>query len=192
MAAWAEVFRNRGIELEARWFQFGIGMVDLEFYGHLARAYGLDPTSSECLDAKHETFARMIQDNLPLVGQIQDLLERLKPRYPMAMATSSSRSFVDLVLKQKNWTGFFQATLSRNEITHPKPNPEIYIAAARALGFKSEECVAVEDSTMGLASACSAGLKTIAITTNFAKDKLQQADLVIDNYRVLMEMLSQN
>ncbi len=189
MQAWVEALRRHQIELGPEWFQIGLGMVDFKFYERIAEAYNLDPQDHTYLEEKHETFRQMIQSGLPLVPGIEKLLERLRGNVLMAVATSSGRTFLDFVLHQKNWADLFQATFSRSEIDSPKPAPEVYLTACAGLGLSPAECLAVEDTPIGLQSARSAGLHTIAITTNFSREKLAAADLVIDRYDEVLAQL---
>ncbi|HXA59121.1 MAG TPA: HAD family hydrolase, partial [Streptosporangiaceae bacterium] len=57
----------------------------------------------------------------------------------------------------------FTITLAGDEVTHPKPDPEPYLTAARLLGVDPARCVALEDSPTGVASAEGAGCVTVAI-----------------------------
>jgi len=63
-----------------------------------------------------------------------------------------------------------------------KPDPEIYLKVAQELKISPTECVVFEDSIFGLEAAKAAGMKVIAITTSFSRDKLQLADIIIDSF----------
>lgn len=57
----------------------------------------------------------------------------------------------------------FAATVSAEEVAHGKPAPDVYLAAARALGVDPRRTAAVEDSTNGLRSAAAAGMLVVAV-----------------------------
>jgi len=63
-----------------------------------------------------------------------------------------------------------------------KPNPDIFLYAARKLNSQPEHCLVIEDSPHGIEAAKRAGMRCIALTTTYTRDKLAQADLVVDSY----------
>jgi beta-phosphoglucomutase-like phosphatase (HAD superfamily) len=59
--------------------------------------------------------------------------------------------------------GSFAVVITGDVVSHGKPHPEPYLAAARLLGIELETCIAIEDSPPGVASAVAAGIPTIAV-----------------------------
>jgi HAD superfamily hydrolase (TIGR01509 family) len=80
---------------------------------------------------------------------------------PYALVTGSQREFTDAVLKSTGLT--FTATVTGDDVTRPKPDPEPYLLAAKLLDAAPERCVALEDSPSGVASATGAGCQVIAV-----------------------------
>ena len=80
---------------------------------------------------------------------------------PYALVTGSLRPFADAVLAG---TGLrFPVTVTGDDVTRPKPDPEPYLLAAKLLGTDPERCVALEDSPNGVASATGAGCRVVAV-----------------------------
>jgi beta-phosphoglucomutase-like phosphatase (HAD superfamily) len=80
--------------------------------------------------------------------------------------------------------GLFRATVSSEEVPRGKPEPDVYIEAARRLQAAPDRCVAVEDSTNGIRSASAAGMRVVAIPRpDFppSAEALGVADAVIDS-----------
>ena len=73
----------------------------------------------------------------------------------------------------------FDAYITGDTIAHKKPHPEIYLAAAAALGLAPSRCVAIEDAVTGVTSAKAAGMKCIGVTNSFPAEELSHADLII-------------
>ena len=67
-------------------------------------------------------------------------------------------------------------------VTKPKPDPQVYLKAARKLDMQPERCVVFEDSLAGIKSGNSAGMKVVGITTGHTAGELQPVNLVIDDY----------
>ena len=103
-------------------------------------------------------------------------------RWPLALASSSNRELIDLVLETAHLAHYFQATVSSEEVAHGKPAPDVYLEAARRLGSEPSRCVAIEDSHNGILSAVAAGMRVIAIPNRDfppGRDALAKADRVL-------------
>jgi beta-phosphoglucomutase len=88
----------------------------------------------------------------------------------------------------------FDVVVTREDVEHGKPDPEIHLLAARELGVQPGECLAVEDSPAGVQGALAAGMEVIAVTTRLTRQKFRDTDLldrshVVDNPRTLPEVV---
>jgi beta-phosphoglucomutase-like phosphatase (HAD superfamily) len=72
-------------------------------------------------------------------------------------------------------------------VTRCKPDPEIYLTAAKHLGLKPEECIVFEDAEAGIDAGKRAGMKVVALATTFDRSFLEktEADYIIDDFRGL-------
>ena len=96
-------------------------------------------------------------------GVHEKLLSALRDQgVPSALVTMSWRSLADAVVGALP-DGTFAAVVTGDEVSHGKPHPEPYRAAARLLGVSAEDCVAIEDSPTGVRSAVAAGVPTLAV-----------------------------
>jgi beta-phosphoglucomutase-like phosphatase (HAD superfamily) len=75
--------------------------------------------------------------------------------------------------------GIFEVIVSGDDVTHGKPDPEIYITAAQRLGVAPVACVAIEDAPAGVEAAKRAGMRCIAVTNSVPGEQLQKADLIV-------------
>ena len=111
-----------------------------------------------------------------------DLLNSLRGRVGMALATMTNRKVIDKLLLEKRLGGYFDAVISVDEVSRPKPNPEIFLRCASALMACPEDCVVIEDSIFGVKAAKDAGMKCIAVATGaYSMEELRKegADLVV-------------
>ena len=96
-----------------------------------------------------------------------ELLARLGDAgVPLGLASNSSRAFVQRVLGGAGLLGEtspFGVVVSASDVAHPKPAPDVYLAAAAALGADPARCAALEDSAPGATAALAAGMFTIGI-----------------------------
>lgn len=119
---------------------------------------------------------------LPLLPDAVEAVRRLSGRWPLALASSSNRVVIDRVLRLAGLEGYFQATVSSEEVAHGKPAPDVYIEAVRLLGVDRRRAVAVEDSASGIRSALAAGLVVISVPNRAyppSPDLLEASSLVV-------------
>jgi beta-phosphoglucomutase len=72
----------------------------------------------------------------------------------------------------------FEVILSREDVEQPKPDPEIYLLAARLLDTPPDECLVIEDSPAGVQAAVAAGMNCIAVATPLTRDQLHAQNLL--------------
>ena len=130
----------------------------------LAEAYGVSfPYALFDEECRRIMHARMAQA-VPVKAGVPEILRELKARrIPMAVATSSRAPHALGHLGTAGLLDMFQAIVTRDDVTHPKPHPEPYLTAARHLGVKPELCLAIEDSHSGVHAAHGAGMQTVMV-----------------------------
>ncbi|MFG3094525.1 HAD family hydrolase [Streptomyces sp. NPDC048202] len=92
-----------------------------------------------------------------------DLVREAERHGPVAVATASSRRYVEVILRELGLTERLYAVICAEDITYGKPAPDAYLRAAADIGLLPTRCVAVEDSPNGIRSAAAAGLRVLAI-----------------------------
>jgi HAD superfamily hydrolase (TIGR01509 family) len=113
----------------------------------------------------------------PMPGALE-LLAALRERaIPIGLATNSGREFATRALRAAGVYDRFDAVVSAEDVERPKPAPDVYLAAAAAVGADPEDCVALEDSETGVAAARAAGMTVIGVPS-FPGIDLDAADLV--------------
>lgn len=119
----------------------------------------------------------------PLPG-VRELIARLKRRgIRLGVASASLRQWVDSTLQGIGLEDEFEATVSASEVTHAKPAPDLYATAAERLGVPAGECLAIEDTRAGIASAKAAGMFAVQVrAASTALPPIAEADLVIEDY----------
>jgi HAD superfamily hydrolase (TIGR01509 family) len=114
-----------------------------------------------------------------------ELVERLRGRVPMALASNSSRQLVSTALTTAGLTDAFDAIVTADDVAAAKPAPDVYLLACERLGVAPEDSLALEDSPSGIAAAKAAGLACIAVP-QFAETDVSAADRVIDSLEDLL------
>lgn len=114
---------------------------------------------------------------------VLDLIDFLKTReQKLAVATSASQEEVDSILGCLGVKDEFDVIICGDEVTKPKPDPEIYLTVSKKMGVEPNECVVFEDTEVGVHSAVSAGMKCIAVPNRFTLHQdFSKADFVLNN-----------
>ena len=106
----------------------------------------------------------LLEAGIPLKRGAAELMDALQhQRYPMAIVTSATRRGAENQLTLAGIRQRFDAVITRTDVAHAKPAPDLYLLAAARLGFAPELCLAVEDSNPGVAAAYAAGAITIMV-----------------------------
>jgi HAD superfamily hydrolase (TIGR01509 family) len=139
-------------------------------------------------DEKEALFREIYKNDIRAVDGLVDFLEALdRARIPKAIATSAPRANVDFTLEKTGTQKYFNTILDESHVNRGKPDPEIYILTARAVGIPPQQCIVIEDSLSGVKAGKSAGCKVIGITTTHTREELSETDLVIDNFHDLRQ-----
>jgi len=154
-----------------------------------------------------EFFARRLgyeaDQAAPLIGEVSELMleelqaqvearpgavelvERLRGRVPLGLASNSPRILVDAALESAGFTDAFEAVVSSDDVVRHKPEPDLYLLVCERLGVDPADTLALEDTASGIAAAKAAGLTCIAVP-QFAETDVSEADRVIDSLEELL------
>ena len=164
---------------DAQRAMMGMSSVEWSRYMHDELAVPADPEliSTEVAGRLADRY----RERLPLFPGAAEAVERLAARWPLAIASSSNRELIDLVLECGGFGPLIKTTVSSEEVERGKPAPDVYLEAARRLEVEATACAAIEDSTNGLLSARAAGMRVIALPNRAfppSREALAVADVV--------------
>jgi len=119
----------------------------------------------------------------PMPGVRQFLATLKKSGIPCAVASSSPRELVKLILHKAGLDPFFNEVVCGDEVKHSKPDPEIFLMAARRLGIPPSHCAVIEDSAHGVAAAKAAGMLCFGLLNpNSGQQNLSEADFCVRHH----------
>ncbi len=122
------------------------------------------------------------QQDIRLFDGIKELVLSWKEKgFKLGLATSSSLKSTKMFLEKFGLNGFFDVVITFDDCEERKPAPDVYLVTARKLGILPEECLVFEDSSVGVKSAKSAGMKCVAVTNTTSREELKEADYIISN-----------
>lgn len=109
---------------------------------------------------------------------------------PIALTTSAPIEGTMFILSKAGIENLFNVFVTKEDVKNLKPDPEPYILTAKKLDIEPEFCVAIEDTALGVEAAKKAGMKCIAIPTEFSKDQdFSIADLVLEDAKEVEDTL---
>lgn len=164
--AWRETMARYGIEFsEDRFYALG-GVPTKSIVSLLAHEAGLTLDSHAVAIEKEEEFLRVI-DTIGPVPPVVEIAAMHRGKLPMAIATGAMRLILDRVLRQLEITDWFQATVTAEETERHKPEPDVFLEAARRLDVSPAHCRVYEDTDPGIEAARRAGMQVVDIRTLF-------------------------
>ncbi|HCS39465.1 MAG TPA: beta-phosphoglucomutase [Anaerolineaceae bacterium] len=137
-------------------------------------------------DRKEELFRRDIKGKVQTLPGVVEWLERFKGmNLKQAVASSAPQANIDALLNELKIREYFKAEAAGATLKG-KPNPAVFLLAAKLLEVDPRNCLVIEDSIAGVEAAKSAGCQCVAVlTTNQASD-LTRADLIVKDLSCLM------
>lgn len=144
----------------------------------------------ELMDRKGRYVVQIAEEQgvMPIPGALETAAACRRRGLRTAIASSSrtAKQFLDALRIEKPELrparSLFDAILEREGVVKAKPDPEVFLLAARALDVAPAECVVVEDAVHGVTAARRAGMKVIAITTTDTREALREADIIVDRF----------
>lgn len=137
----------------------------------ILRDAGIDLSPQEIIDALIASVAARAREAMPWIDESRALLDLAREvGIPCALVTMSVGEFVEVFLDQ---AGAFDAVVTGDQVSRGKPDPEAYLLASARLGVNARDCVAIEDSIVGVAAAQASGAVTVAVARHVELPRLE-------------------
>ncbi|MHC4471740.1 MAG: HAD family hydrolase [Planctomycetota bacterium] len=160
--------------------EFGI-VVDREVYGRIwigegrgpewaVAEHGLSIAPQEIVRRKVPVYRKLLREEVRLMPGAAEALARIAASFRTALATNSRGEDVDLVLSRFDLREQFSAVVTREAYGRPKPAPDAFLAAAKALDLPPDRCLVVEDAAKGVRAAHAAGCPCVAVPHDFTRE----------------------
>lgn len=115
-------------------------------------------------EEKNDLYRTLLSEMSPsdIAKEVRETLVKLKGR-GLKLAIGSSSKNTPLILAKTDAAKYFDAVSDGNNITHSKPDPEVFLKAAQYLGLSPEDCLVVEDAYSGIDAGIAGNFKTAGI-----------------------------
>jgi HAD superfamily hydrolase (TIGR01509 family) len=192
-----KMFKDYGLDVEeVKPVQYqGVNLLDM--WRDITNNYKLnkpiEPDEIAQDNLNHFLLALKNKKNLKLMNGIEEGFQFFKDKkIKMIIASSSYPEIIDYIYHKLKLYYYIEQYVDINKIENGKPDPDIFLTAAKTLNVSPEECLVIEDSTHGITAAHRADIKSVAYKQSGQKKQdFSQADLIIDkfNYQNLKRVL---
>ena len=180
------LMREWGYEITDEFLGRYVGAADAAMWSEVKDLFHLSCPLEEMMRKKKE-YNRIFlaRADLQPIDGIRELLASLKQSgKKIGLASSSPKHFINGILKKLDLISCFQVLVSGDEVARSKPEPDIFLLAARKLAVASADCLVVEDSQLGVQAAKSAGMKCVGyLNPHSGHQDLSAADYLVSSIR---------
>lgn len=173
-------------ELKMEEYEPFVGLAIEPYMAWARERFSLDASVEELTERYAEAVTAEIESGpLPPLDGARELIAAARARgLRVGLCSQSIANWVHPTLRAANLDGSFDAVVTGDDVERAKPEPDIYVHAARLLGVAPEACVAIEDSPAGIQSATAAGMLVVqSRQASSAAAPQAGAHLVVDSLR---------
>lgn len=178
--SWRQIMAEQNMELDRQYFLGALGMNNIGAIEYLFRRPTQPQEVVEIGKKKEKLFRQILSGRVELLPGVQDWLDFFSANgFLQAVATSAPWENIDALFNETGIRHYFQAIVSAYEMPG-KPDPYVFLEAAKRLGFSAAECLVIEDSVAGVEAARRGGMKCLAVETSNPADRLTGANWVLN------------
>ncbi len=179
--AWMQALTEFGLPFSKELFLKTFGMNNVSILTYLLGHPPEPGYFAKVCDRKERLFRHIIRGQVDLLPGVRFWLERLeKLGFRQGVASSAPQANIEALVDETQIRPYFSTMVSAYDMPG-KPDPAVFIEAARQLDLSPENCVVVEDSVSGVTAARRAGMKCLAVTTTYPMKDLTEADLIVES-----------
>lgn len=193
--SWDLLASERSLTLPEGHFKAGFGKKNEVIIPALG--WGSDPSIvNELADRKEELYRELVaaEGVIVLPGARELLLALKEAGIPRAVGSSTPRGNLDALFAATGLNAFFDAVVCGTDVTHGKPDPEVFLKGAALLGVAPHRCIVIEDAFAGIEAARRGGMKVVGVATTNPLSSLIECgdcDLAVESLEeITLEVLS--
>jgi beta-phosphoglucomutase-like phosphatase (HAD superfamily) len=160
--AWAAGLRLSGREITPEWYFARSGMSEHVLMDQFEAEFGIQLQREEVVRVMRTAFIEEL-GRLEEITAITAVARQNHGRLPMAVASGGSRAIVTATLDVTGLKSLFGVVVTIDDVGRAKPEPDLFLEAARRIGVPPARCLVFEDSREGLEAAHRAGMRTVDV-----------------------------
>jgi len=154
-----EAMKPLGLEMAAEWYFARVGLTPAALFAEYERVYGVTIDTAEL----SQRYGPIFLSNLNRAEEIAVVAEIARQNFgkvPMAVASNGHLQNVRATLEATGLLPLFETIVSAEDVAKGKPEPDVFLEAARRIGVSPADCIVFEDSDEGLEAARKAGMRS--------------------------------
>lgn len=167
--------------------EIGLGRSADGVFAVLRERFILPVTYGEWNSLVLDAYLKQVVGLRPRRGAIEVLQELRHRNVPQAVVSNADRAIIDANLSAVNLIYDDLPSISREDVTYGKPDPEPFLLAASRCGVKPQDCIVIEDSIVGATAGLAAGMKTLFWPV--APTKCPEGAIFVSDVRALRDEL---
>lgn len=184
-----EIFNSLGIVVPPKLHESFVGTNSRTLWSIIKKTFNVPDTVSDLMESENSGFLKFLRkrESIGPIQGVSEFLERLRySGFSIILASSSPHEQIDFILDKCNISEYFSVRISGDDVLNGKPDPEIFLLAAKTANFEPENCIVIEDSKNGVNAAVQAGMKCIGYRNpGSGNQDLAAANLIIDDFNSL-------
>jgi beta-phosphoglucomutase len=174
--AWVELGIRAELPVTAEFIHETFGMANPSIFRRLLGDSITPSQIAQYTELKEACYRDLARGQIALMDGVRDLLDRLTAAgFVLAIGTSGVLANSLLTIEETSLQGRFAAISSAEDFTHGKPDPEVFLVAARKAGIEPRHTVVFEDAVYGIQAAKAAGMWAVGVTTTSPAQDLYDA-----------------
>ncbi len=179
--SWERLGKEEGKALPEGHFKAGFGRKNEFIIPELLRWTKEEPEIRRISLRKEALYREVVAEwGVEALPGVKTWLERLRDAgVPCAIGSSTHRANIELSLGLIGLAPFFSGIVTAEDVNRGKPDPEVFLTAAKRIDRAPERCVVFEDAFVGIEAAHAGGMRVVGVATTHPIEKLDMADRAV-------------
>jgi len=180
--SWESLAAEEGLPLPADHFKRGFGLKNERIFPGIL-GWTSDPKEIHRMSMRKEALYRefVVKDGVEPLPGVREFLARLVAAgVPCAVGSSTHRENIETIIRIAGLDRIFAAIVTAEDVSHGKPDPEVFLKGAGRIGVPPSQCVVFEDAFAGLEAARAGGMRSVGVATTHTPEMLEgRADRIV-------------
>ena len=180
--SWVKMANEIGKKFTKKFFDLTFGQQSVPITRKLVGSKVEQHLVEKWASLKEQYYREMVKDKLEPLPGVLNLIKDLKNKnFKLAIGSSGPPENVELVVRTLNLTQYFDVIITAAEVEKGKPEPDIFLIAAKKLKLNPKNCIVIEDAPVGIEAAKRANMPVIALRITHCNVDLLDANLIVSD-----------
>lgn len=186
-----QVLRKYNIFISKHRFKYFVGKKQSEIFAEIKENNQIEESIENLIAQKRDCYLKLVKAKMVAMPGLSNLVRCLKDKgLGIGIASSSPLADIKTILRCIKMEEQFDRVVSAENLEQGKPNPDVFLLAAKELNTTPEQCIVIEDTNVGVLAAKRANMKCIAMPNYFTRDQdFSSADFIVDDLYEAQEVI---